>query len=122
MRAERSGIRRRPVAVVAATLLLALCIPSAALADATDDYFSRVDLDGDGRVSLEEFLERMSFAFRQMDVDGDGVLAPHEQHIPDAPTITLEQHRERFSAQFHRQDADGDGYLSRAELLSPPRR
>jgi len=103
-------------------LSLAWCIPAAALADAGDDYFSRVDLDGDGRVSLEEFLERMSFAFRQMDVDGDGILAPHEQHIPDAPTITLEQHRERFSAQFHRQDTDGDGYLSRAELLSPPRR
>ncbi|KAA2284201.1 EF-hand domain-containing protein [Arenimonas fontis] len=105
-----------------AALALALYLPAAALAGTSDDYFSRVDLDGDGRVSLQEFLERMSFAFRQMDVNGDGILAPHEQHIPDAPTITIEQHRERFSAQFHRQDADGDGYLSRAELLSPPRR
>jgi Ca2+-binding EF-hand superfamily protein len=86
-----------------------------------DDYFSKVDLDGDGRVSLPEFLERMSFAFRQMDVDRNEVLEPHEQHIPDAPTITLAQHHERFTAQFMRQDADGDGHLSREELLAPPR-
>ncbi|WP_374604376.1 EF-hand domain-containing protein [Arenimonas sp.] len=104
-----------------ASLLALLVLVSPALAQ-TDDYFSRVDLDGDGRVSLEEFLERMGFAFRQMDIDGNGVLEPHEQHVPDAPRITIEQHEARFGAQFRRQDADGDGYLSRAELLAPPRR
>lgn len=104
-----------------ASLLALLLLLSPAFAQA-DDYFSRVDLDGDGRVSLEEFLERMGFAFRQMDLDGNEVLEPHEQHVPDAPRITLAQHEERFSAQFRRQDADSDGYLSRAELLAPPRR
>lgn len=103
------------------SLLALLVLASPAFAQA-DDYFSRVDLDGDGRVSLEEFQERMGFAFRQMDIDGNGVLEPHEQHVPDAPRITREQHEARFGAQFHRQDADGDGYLSRAELLAPPRR
>ena len=57
-----------------------------------------------------------------MDVDGNGVLEPHEQHVPDAPRITIEQHEARFGAQFRRQDANGDGYLSRTELLAPPRR
>jgi len=104
-----------------ASLLALLLLAPPAFAQA-DDYFGRVDLDGDGRVSLAEFLERMGFAFRQMDLDGNGVLEPHEQHVPDAPRITLAQHEERFSAQFRRQDADGDGYLSRAELLAPPRR
>ena len=100
--------------------LLALLL--AAPAGAADDYFSRVDLDGDGRVSLPEFLERMSFAFRQMDVNLNDVLEPGEQHIPNAPTITLAEHHERFTAQFHRQDANGDGHLTPAELLAPPRR
>jgi Ca2+-binding EF-hand superfamily protein len=101
--------------------LLALCLVAGAASAQADDYFAKVDRDGDGRVSLAEFLERMSFAFRQMDVDRNDVLEPHEQHIPDAPTITLAQHHERFTAQFTRQDADGDGHLSREELLAPPR-
>jgi Ca2+-binding EF-hand superfamily protein len=102
--------------------LLALLVLAAPAFAQGDDYFSRVDLDSDGRVSLEEFLERMAFAFRQMDEDGNGVLEPHEQHVPDAPRITLEEHEARFGAQFRRQDANNDGYLSRQELMAPPRR
>lgn len=106
---------RASLAVVAALLA------GTVMAQSSDDYFSLVDLDGDGRISLQEFLERMSFAFRQMDLDGNGVLEPHEQNIPNAPTITLAQHHERFTAQFRRQDADADGYLGRREFLAPPR-
>ena len=104
-----------------ASLLALLVLVSPAFAQ-SDDYFSRVDLDGDGRVSLEEFLERMGFAFRQMDIDGNGVLEPHEQHVPDAPRITREEHEARLTKQFHLQDANRDGFLSRPELLAPPRR
>ena len=100
--------------------LLALLLAGGAAAQ-SDDYFARVDLDGDGKVSLPEFLERMSFAFLQMDVDRDGVLEPHEQHIPNAKPLTLAEHHERFTAQFRRQDANADGGLTRAELLAPPR-
>ncbi len=106
--------------------LRALSIPLLLLAATAgaqaDDYFSRVDLDGDGRVSRHEFLERMSFGFRQMDVDGDDVLEAHEQLVPDAEAITLAQHHARFGAQFSRQDRDGDGFLSRRELMAPPQR
>jgi Ca2+-binding EF-hand superfamily protein len=102
-------------------LLLVMLFAGGHAAAQADDYFSKVDRDGDGRVSLPEFLERMSFAFRQMDVNRNDVLEPHEQHIPNAPTITLVQHHERFTAQFTRQDADRDGHLSREELLAPPR-
>ena len=113
MPAERRRPRRRLLAAALAALLAA---PVAA-----SDYFSAVDLDGDGRVSLDEFLERMGFAFGQMDLDGNDVLEPHEQHVPNAPRITRAEHEARFTAQFHRQDGNGDGYLSRAELLAPPR-
>lgn len=102
--------------------LAALVLLSGMAAAQADDYFAQVDLDGDGRVSLHEFLERMSFAFRQMDRNRNGVLEPHEQHIPNARPITLAEHHGRLTAQFRRQDADGDGYLSRSELLAPPRR
>lgn len=106
-------------ASLAAVLVL---VSGASLAQSQGDYFARMDQDGDGRVSLAEFLAHMGFAFRQMDVNGNGLLEPHEQHIPNAKPITLEEHRQRLTAQFHRQDADGDGHLSRSELLAPPRR
>lgn len=106
-----------------ASLALVLLLASGAgHAQSQGDYFSRIDADGDGRVSLAEFLEHMGFAFRQMDVNGNGVLEPHEQHIPNAKPITLDEHKARLTAQFHRQDSNGDGYLSRAELLAPPQR
>jgi len=113
MPAECRPRRRALPAVVLATLLAG---PAGA-----SDYFSVVDLDGDGRISLAEFLERMGYAFGQMDLDGNDVLEPHEQHVPNAPRITRAEHEARFTAQFRRQDGNGDGYLSRAEFLAPPR-
>lgn len=102
-------------------LLLAALLAGAASAQSPGDYYARVDLDADGRVSLPEFLERMGYAFGQMDRNGNDVLEPQEQHVPEAKALTRAEHEQRFSAQFHRQDANGDGYLSRAELLGPPR-
>lgn len=106
----------------ASLALLLLLASGACLAQSQGDYFSGIDTDGDGRVSLAEFLEHMGFAFRQMDVNGNGVLEPHEQHVPNAKPVTLDDHRQRLTAQFRRQDSNGDGTLSRAELLAPPRR
>jgi len=113
--------------VLIAAALLAATWPAQAQAQApapaaaSRDYFARVDVDSDGRVSLEEFLRKMSWAFSQRDVDGDGVLQPSEQHAPDAKPITLAEHRARFARQFARQDGDRDGFLSRREFLAPPR-
>ena len=101
--------------------LLVASLFAAANAQAPDDWFARVDTDADGRVSLDEFLAKMSWAFSQRDLDGDGVLQPSEQHVADAKPITLADHRARFARQFGRQDVDGDGFLSRRELLAPPR-
>ena len=105
------------LALVAATWPAA---PAAAQAPAAGDYFARVDTDADGRVSLGEFLHKMSWAFSQRDVDGDGVLQPSEQHVPAAKPITLAEHHARFTRQFRRQDTDRDGFLSRREFLAPP--
>ena len=103
--------------VLAVVLLLSSATASAA---AADDYFSRVDTDADGRVSLAEFLHRMSWAFSQRDVNDDDILQPSEQHVPDAKPITLAEHHARFTRQFVRQDTDKDGFLSRREYLAPP--
>lgn len=102
-----------------ARVLIALLLAST-FAIADDDYFARVDLDADGKVSLEEFLSKMSWAFSQRDINGDDILQPSEQHVPDAKPITLAEHHARFTRQFRRQDGNGDGFLSRREFLAPP--
>jgi len=101
---------------------LSLLAPSADVAaqPAGKRYFDIVDTDGDGRVRVEEYVERMSYAFRRMDADGDGVLRPEEQLSPKAPTTTFAELRARLEAQFRRQDRDGDGGLDLKEFLAPP--
>ena len=104
-----------------AALAACLASPPAFAASASTDYFARVDTDADGRVSLDEFLAKMTWAFSQRDLNRNDVLEPSEQHVRDAKPITLAEHHARFTRQFRRQDVDGDGYLSRREYLAPPR-
>lgn len=108
---------RYTLPIIALAVLLAA---GNASAQSASSYFEAVDVDGDGRVSLAEFLERMSWAFRQMDRNGDGVLSPDEQLVPNAPTVTLEDLHRRLSEQFRRQDRNHDGWLSPREMLAPP--
>jgi Ca2+-binding EF-hand superfamily protein len=110
-------------ALVVAFLALALQTHAApAQAQSGSDYFSIVDTDHDGRISLPEYIERFSWAFVQMDANRDGVLEPAEQLVPGSARITLAEHQARLSAQFRKQDADHDGSLSRREFLAPPAR
>lgn len=123
-RADRTPAtgRGRALAMLAAggIVLCLLASPGVVRAQA-GDYFKVVDLDGDGRISLDEFLERMSWAFRQRDANGNGILDPEEQHVPGARPIALADHHARLTGQFRRQDGNGDGYLTPAEFLAPPR-
>lgn len=104
-------------------LPLAACLPLAALAQvqATGDYLARMDTDGDGRVSLAEYQQWMSYAFDGMDRDHDGVLSADELPGGKGRPITREAHLAQLAQRFKRQDADGDGFLSANELAAPPR-
>jgi Ca2+-binding EF-hand superfamily protein len=106
-------------------LALAACLAcggGAAAAQGGGDYFGIVDLDHDARISLAEYVERFSWAFRQMDRNRDGVLDPGEQLVANAPRLTYTDHAARLEAQFRKQDANHDGSLSRREFLAPPAR
>ena len=100
--------------------LLLSTAPLAASAQSAQSYFSVVDLDRDGRISLAEYHERFSYAFRQMDRNGDGVVEVHEQLVPGAPRMTLAQLHAQLAEQFRRQDKNRDGSLSPREFLAPP--
>jgi Ca2+-binding EF-hand superfamily protein len=93
---------------------------SPAYAQTQSDYLKSFDRDGDKRVSLTEFQDAMSWAFVQMDKNGDGILTPNEQLVPKAKTFSLKEHHDRLAIQFKKQDRNHDGYLSAKELAAPP--
>ncbi|MCW5580268.1 MAG: hypothetical protein KIS72_02870 [Luteimonas sp.] len=104
-------------------LLPIVLLPLAAAAQVTrtGDYLAKMDADGDGRVSLAEYQDWMSYAFDGMDRNGDGVLTPDELPGGKGRAVTREAHRARLAERFERQDANGDGYLDARELAAPPR-
>lgn len=106
---------------LAGILAIAL-MPASFFASAQNqnDYLASFDADGDRRVSLLEFQRAMSWAFEQMDKNGDGVLSPDEQLVPKAKTFTLKEHHDRLALQFGKQDKNKDGFLSAKELAAPP--
>ena len=102
---------------LAAVLML---VSFAVSSQSQNDYLASFDANGDKRVSLEEFQRAMSWAFEQMDKNGDEILSPEEQLVPKAKTFTLKEHHDRLAIQFGKQDRNHDGYLSAKELAAPP--
>jgi Ca2+-binding EF-hand superfamily protein len=92
----------------------------AALDEATQKSFDSADVDGDGKVSWEEYRNRMLHVFHQMDHNGDGRLTPDE--TPSAKdksgqpvkggTVTVEAYTVSIETAFKKADADNDGALS----------
>lgn len=111
-----------PVRSMASALCLLVLLPVTTLAqvNATTDYLSRMDGDGDGKVSVAEYLDWMSYAFDARDRNADGILGTDELPGGKGPPITRQLHRERLAATFARQDLNRDGFLSARELAAPP--
>ena len=73
--------------------------PVAAQVMATGEYLARMDADGDGRISLVEYQDWMSYAFDAMDrdectpvghraaVEGPASSRPWQGNIPDGDRI-----------------------------------
>lgn len=103
-------------------LFLAFALPMLANAQVqrTGDYLSKMDRDADGKVSLVEYQDWLTYAFDGMDRDRDGVLSPSEQPGGKGQPLTREQHRTRLAERFRKQDANRDGYLNARELAAPP--
>lgn len=110
----------KPFAMLAA-LSLALPATAPAQVQRAADYLSRMDADGDGAVSLPEYLDWMGYAFDRMDRDRDGVLSAAEQPGGKGKPITREAHRAQLAERFRKQDANRDGHLDARELAAPPR-
>ena len=105
---------------IALLFLLCASLPAIAQVQDTNAYLQRMDSDGDGRVSRDEYLAWMGYAFEKMDRDGDGVLSAAELPGGKGKPVSLDEHRRRLAERFARQDANRDGYLDARELAAPP--
>ena len=87
---------------IALLFLLAASLPATAQVEDTNAYLQRMDSDGDGRVSPDEYLQWMLYAFDKMDRNGDGVLQPDEQPGGRGKPISREEQRQVILARFAR--------------------
>lgn len=106
--------------VVLACALFACALSAMGQVQRTSEYLSKMDTDGDGKVSLTEYQDWMSYAFDAMDRNHDGVLAPSEQPGGRGKPVSRSEHRTRLAERFRKQDLNRDGFLSVRELAAPP--
>ena len=120
---ERHAARQRPARLRAGLLFAAIATAFAAHAQVTAsaDYLARMDADHDGRVSLVEYQDWLSYAFDAMDRDHDGMLTAAELPGGRGHPVSRTQHRARLAEAFGRQDRNDDDFLDAAELAAPPR-
>jgi Ca2+-binding EF-hand superfamily protein len=84
-------------------------------------YLRLFDQNGDGRVSEQEYVDRLSAGFLAMDRDHDGTLQPSELPGGRGRAVSLDGHQDNLRRQFRKLDRDGDHLLNAAELTQPPR-
>lgn len=105
---------------LAAVIAAAYAGSALAQVSASRDYLARMDTDGSGRISLDEYQAWMGYAFAQMDRNRDDRLTPDELPGGRGREISLAEHRQRLADAFGRQDTNRDGVLDARELAAPP--
>lgn len=122
----RRRLRFLAALAFAATLVPAITIAAdadAELAKASDAAFTAADFDANGKVSWEEFRNRVVAVFGHLDYNEDGRIAG-EEHPPAVDkagkavqpgNVTAESFTGSVAAAFKASDKDGDGELSLQE-------
>lgn len=93
-----------------------------ALAQGIRNLFDRIDRNGDGAISEEEFRNWMAAVYGRKDADGNRILTWAELHPEGRPQpadwidFSLDDVMDAIPVAFAQRDTDGDGKLSRAEM------
>ena len=105
----------------AMTAFLGLAGARVAFADNEADMFKKMDTDGDGKISADEFAAAGKEKFTKMDTNGDGKISVDEMKAD------LEKHqkmmakpgaKEMISEKVKMMDTNNDGYISEDEFMA----
>ncbi len=105
--------------------LFVVTAAAAGLAAVPQKKYNEMDANSDGKVSAAEYLQSRLDAFARLDTNGDGSLSGDEFKFPAAITRSDKDgdgklNREEFNAQnqlsIKQLDKDGDGFLTLEEL------
>jgi Ca2+-binding EF-hand superfamily protein len=75
------------------------------------ELWKQYDLNGDGKITREEFMAVRAVCFARHDASGTGMLTR-----ADVKRFSSPQTADRIDAEFSRLDLDGDGLVSREEF------
>ena len=75
------------------------------------ELWKQYDLNGDGKITPQEFMAARAVCFARYDANSDGLLTRAEIKMFFPPQLT-----ERIDTAFLRLDLDGDGLISREEF------
>lgn len=95
-----------------AVALSVLGTATAAFAGSGGKFFKRADLNGDGKVSIQEIAEIRAQRFVRLDTNGDGAISEQEFVTRKKAKPRRESRRKK---RFQRFDSDGNGLISQVE-------
>jgi arylsulfatase A-like enzyme len=99
--------------------------PASKTAARASSMFIRLDQNGDGQVTLEEYLETFVPSAESKDADGNGLLTPEEFPYPgsfrlgdtdQSGTLTMDEVRLMYEKQFNGRDVNKDGIMTADEM------
>ncbi len=77
-----------------------------------DEKFAMKDTDGNGMISQEEFMNKYSEKFNEMDSDNDDSISKSE-----AKAYMESEKEEKMEKKFEKVDSDGNGTISQEEFM-----
>ena len=120
----KNGILTIGLGATAMTAFLGLAGARVAFADNEADMFKKMDTDGDGKISADEFAAAGKEKFTKMDTNGDGKLsadelkAGFEKHEKMMGKSAGPYKGEVVGEKLKMMDTNNDGYISEDEFMA----